>query len=220
MNSGPVKYKHHLLNDKWIIEDVYKGMRGGYFLEAGATNGVNGSATLVLERNYQWTGICVEPILGQFRRILEWRSCSADNRALYSETGLQLEFTHLPQKSGHSGLSQTLRQGTRRLAESSGACSKVLVETVSLMDLLAEHEAPDIIHYFCLDVEGAEYEILRAFPFDRPHTILAFSIEGAKCDDIMRRNGYKRVFNPHTSKTFEHYYLHNRIDNFLSRQTC
>lgn len=213
--NRPLKYKHHLLNDKWIIEDVYRGMRGGFFLEAGATNGVNGSATLVLERDYQWDGICVEPIPGQYRRILEWRRCSADNRALYSESGLCLEFTYLRERSGLSGLSTSLRQRTRQLAQAPNAATRISVQTVSLQDLFREHRAPRIIHYFCLDVEGAERAILRTFPFDGPNTILAFSIEGASCDEIMRHNSYRRVFNPHTSQTFEHYYLHNDIDRFL-----
>ena len=49
-----------------------------------------------------------------------------------------------------------------------GAVSQSVVkETVSLNHLLAHHRAPEVVHFLCLDVEGAEPEILGAFDFDR-----------------------------------------------------
>jgi hypothetical protein len=35
--------------------------RGGFFIEAGAHNGVEASNTLYLEKKLGWTGILVEP---------------------------------------------------------------------------------------------------------------------------------------------------------------
>jgi FkbM family methyltransferase len=208
-------YKHDLLNDKWIIEDVYRGKRGGFFVEAGATNGVNGSGTVVLERDYGWDGICVEAIDHQFKRILETRKCRADNRALFSETGRTINFTFLPDRSGRSGISDFLRQSSKDLGREPGAAVEVAKETVSLFDLLKEHNAPEIVHYFCLDIEGAELDVLRAFPFDTPYTILAFSIEGSKCNNLMLANGYREVRNRFTDRTFEKYFLHRDIERYI-----
>ena len=86
---------------------------------------------------------------------------------------------------------------------------------MSLFDLLEHYRAPEIIHYFCLDVEGSERQILETFPFDCPYRILAFSIEGHSCEEIMRLNRYRPVTNPYTLKTFERYYLHEDIARHL-----
>lgn len=210
-----MEYRHDLLNDKWVIEDVYHGMTGGFFLEAGAVNGVNGSATFVLEHDYAWSGICVEPIEKHYQALFRRRKCRADNRALYSESGLFLEFQRLNERSGLSGLTAHLRKSTRELAKSPGMAERILKETVSLFDLLKQHKAPEIIHYFCLDVEGAELKILEPFPFDCPYKILALSIEGNSCDALMRQNHYRPVRNSHTEKLFEHYYIHRNIDQYI-----
>ena len=43
----------------------------------------------------------------------------------------------------------------------------VEMTTVTLDDLLMRAKAPAFIHFMSLDIEGAELEALRAFPFDR-----------------------------------------------------
>src|SRR5450631_3924574 len=105
MMNSQLHYRHDLGNDRWIVECVYPGLRGGYFLEAGATNGVNGSATYELESALDWSGLCVEPIPWQFEQVKKFRKCAADRRALWHTTGLQLEFLIFPSRTGHSGLS-------------------------------------------------------------------------------------------------------------------
>ena len=51
-----------------------------------------------------------------------------------------------------------------------GAVSQSVVkETVSRsMTCESHHGAPEVVHFLCLDVEGAEPEILGAFDFDGP----------------------------------------------------
>jgi FkbM family methyltransferase len=213
------EYKNGCANDKWIVEEIYRGMRGGFFVEAGAGNGVEGSCTLVLERDYGWSGIGVEVNPSGYKRLQERRTCKTDNRALYSESGLALEFVRIRGQVGLSGLEKHLRGSTKRLAEGLGPRAEHLtVETVSLHDLFEQHGAPEIIHYVALDVEGAEPEILRTFPFDRPRKILALSIEGPRCGDTLQAHGYRAVKNPHTDQTFEHYYLHPDFERLAAIQ--
>ena len=46
--------------DLWaLFENKFK--RDGFFVEFGATDGVTGNNTLLLEREYGWTGILAEP---------------------------------------------------------------------------------------------------------------------------------------------------------------
>ncbi|MDA9981739.1 hypothetical protein N9H39_03180 [Gammaproteobacteria bacterium] len=46
--------------DRWVVETL-KGKKNGFFLEIGASDGVNLSNTYALERELGWTGCCVEP---------------------------------------------------------------------------------------------------------------------------------------------------------------
>ena len=210
-----MKWRHNLFNDRWAIEDVWRGMRGGFFIEAGAVNGLNGSATYVLEHDFGWNGICVEAIDHFYDAIPKFRNCKRDNRALYSESGLTLDFAQIEDQSGQSGLTAKLRKEARNMIASTP--EKVTVtpkQTVTLSDLLREHDAPELIHYLCLDVEGAELEVLRVFDFSGPYKILSASIEGKRGAWIMKHFGYVPVVNPYSSADFEFYFLHPDIDRY------
>lgn len=207
-----MKYRHKLQNDRWVVEDVYRGMRGGYFVECGSTNGIRANATYILEKEYGWDGICVEANDAQYPDLVRNRSCRTDNRALYAESDLMLDFMALSEHRGRSGLERHLRRGTRELAETEGTILQK--KTVSLFDLLRQHDAREIVHYVGLDVEGAEALILETFPFDAPYKLLALSTEGNACAGILARNGYRQVLNPHTTRTHEFHYLHRDIDRY------
>jgi hypothetical protein len=47
--------------DAWVINEVFGKKTGGFFLELGAFDGFSDSNTYVLEKRYQWGGICIEP---------------------------------------------------------------------------------------------------------------------------------------------------------------
>jgi hypothetical protein len=53
-------FNYHTWNDKWVV-DVFNKKRDGFFVEAGALNGILGSCTYVLESKLGWKGILVEP---------------------------------------------------------------------------------------------------------------------------------------------------------------
>ena len=205
MESGAV-YGHHARNDQWIAEDVFPGLRGGFFVEAGACGGMSGSATLVLERDLGWTGIAVEPLDSYYKTLVAHRTCSTDNRCLSDVTGGTVEFLSYVEDRARSGIAELNKNG--RWADKHGATPEMMVkETVTLADLLDQHHAPETIHYLCLDVEGAEATILGAFDFtSRP--ILAVSTEGGRCDQLLADAGYRRVENRHAPDRFDHYFLH------------
>ena len=197
-------YKHDLLNDKWIVECVFPQLRDGFFVEAGATNGVNGSATLYLERELNWNGICIEPIPHQYEKIKEYRSCIAENKALWSSTGEILDFTYYPKRSGHSAVSAENKNQEKLINED---FKIIKIESITLTDVLKKFNAPKIIDYFCLDVEGSEKRVLEKFLKDDIYKIKAMSVEGHNCNDILLNFGYKRVKNPFTVVKFETYWI-------------
>jgi FkbM family methyltransferase len=207
-----VEFGHSAKNDQWVIEAVFPGLRGGYFIEAGACGGHKGSASYVLEREFGWNGICVEPLPTQYERLCKLRSCETDNRCISNTTGDFVEFRTYPDDPPRSGIDSLNING--KWAEKRGAREVMLTkETVTLADLLEQHNAPPTIHYVCLDVEGAELVILEPFDFDGDRRMLALSIEGPKCDALLAARGYIQVANPYAPDFYDRYFVHNSISD-------
>jgi FkbM family methyltransferase len=206
----PMEYRHHLLNDRWIAEAVFPGLQGGYFVEGGACEGTWVSACYALETELGWDGICIEPADEYYPLLVQQRHCQTDNRCLWDRSGESVAFTSYetdPARSGITEVNKTLLDD--RLPGASVTSSQK--QTVSLHDLLAEHDAPSTIHYLALDIEGAEQRVLESFDFDGPYRVLAVSIEGHLCNQLMRDLGYVRAVNPFTTELYEAYFLHPEL---------
>jgi hypothetical protein len=170
--------------DRFVLE-VLNGLRGGFFLDSGAANGVRGSNTLLLERDYGWRGICVEPNDAMYADLVAHRDCLCYHCCLDERDG-EVEF--LESGGVFGGILRTysashLAFARRMIAEGdpelrnpslhrSGAVpaadpqAAVLKPARSLRSILRESDAPPVIDYWSLDTEGSELALLRSFPFD------------------------------------------------------
>ena len=71
------------------------------------------------------------------------------------------------------------------------------VKTISLLDLLDTYQAPKTIDYLSIDTEGSEYEILKAFDFDKyKFRVITcehnFTSMREKIYDLLISKGYQR----------------------------
>src|SRR5262245_43652313 len=57
----PSIFKGQKGQDRWVLMEVLRWQRGGFFLDLAAADGVTDSNTHVLERWFGWAGICIEP---------------------------------------------------------------------------------------------------------------------------------------------------------------
>lgn len=202
-----VEFGHHAQNDRWVIELVFPGLRGGYFVEAGACGGYLGSASYLLERDFGWTGLCVEPQDEYYKLLCRLRSCRTDHRCLSGTTGDTVEFLCYPDDPPRSGI-RALNNNGAWAAQRDAIGETTTKQTVTLHDLLDQHRAPATIHYLCLDVEGAESTILEPFDFEGDRQILALSVEGNRCTAMLEARGYRRVKNPFASREIDYYFVH------------
>ena len=205
-DAATVEYSHHAQNDRWVVEAVFPGLRGGFFVEAGACGGGEGSASYVLERAFDWRGICVEPGDEYFRMLKRDRNCARDHRCLADRTGDRVEWLSYPDDLARSGI-RSLNKNDTWAEQQQAKWRTSRKETVTLADLLQQHDAPRTIHYLGLDVEGAERTILEPFDFDGNWNILAISVEGSKCDELLAARGYLRVQNPFEPHSIDHYFI-------------
>jgi FkbM family methyltransferase len=152
-----MSYGSALGQDEWILQEVYPGKTGGYFVEAGALNGVDESNTVRLERERGWQGLLVEPATPYFRELEKNRRAALENVCLLDRE-TDVDFL---EAGGHGGIPEFFSANYQQTGR---ATQKKALPLATLLD---KHHAPARIDYLSLDTEGTELTILQAFPFDR-----------------------------------------------------
>lgn len=104
-------------------------MRGGYFVEFGATNGIELSNPFLLEKKYNWRGILVEPARVWHNGLSINRGCLVDTRCVWAESGLHLQFNEVHGLSTLDTFSNSDMHSAFRQAG-----TRYQVETISLLD--------------------------------------------------------------------------------------
>ena len=170
--------------------------RDGYFVEFGATNGVELSNTYLLEKDFGWNGILAEPAKVWHEDLSANRTASIDFDCVWSKSGDLVNFTVAP-KAEYSTISSFTRKDAHVSERSKG--ETYLVKTVSLNDLLRRHGAPSKIDYLSIDTEGSEFEILRAFDFNQYAISVItcehnFSSQLSEIYKLLTSYGFVRVF--------------------------
>lgn len=163
----------------------------GFFVEFGATNGVELNNSLLMEQEFGWSGILAEPARMWHDDLRRNRSCKIETDCVWKKTGERLSFTETP-RGENSGISDLVKR-SRQLRGTS-----YLVETVTLNDLLERHGAPDVIDYMSVDTEGSEFEILQGFDFTE-HRFRTLTIEHnfapqrEEIHKLLTGHGYRRI---------------------------
>jgi len=147
------------------VIDFYKNKKDGFFIEIGANDGINLSNTYLLEKEYNWKGICCEPLPHIFDQLVMNRPNSICYReAVYNKSGLSLIFNIAHHSELLSGIAEHI-DAHKNTVDSNK--TTIQVETISLLDVLDKANAPKFIEYMSIDTEGSELEILRNFDFDK-----------------------------------------------------
>jgi len=163
LQSLPFKYSNYQYSqygqDVFLDKHVFKqSVTEGYFVEAGAVNGVLDSNTLLFELRYNWTGLLVEanpanypPLAVTGRKAWVAPVClSLEPRATFAP------FTEDDQlDGGMAGLVPADATEGKRIRQ---------LQCFPLYSLLLAVRAPPVT-LLVLDIEGAEYQVLKEFPW-------------------------------------------------------
>lgn len=151
--------------------EQYLNFNNGYFVELGANDGINQSNTLYYERYKHWRGVLIEPAPHNYLLCRQHRSpanhivCNACTSFDYKEQFVEIAYSDL--MSAPIGLESDIPNPLAHAKEGRqflhpfdehyifGALAK------PLNAILAEANAPSIIDFLSLDVEGAEMEVLK-----------------------------------------------------------
>jgi FkbM family methyltransferase len=167
--------------------------RDGYFVEFGATDGVNISNSYFFEKHLGWKGIVAEPARMWHHDIAINRNCHVETQCVWSSSGAVLQFSEVAELSTLSDFAEIDHHAKTRQKN-----TKYDVRTISLDDLLTRYDAPRHIDYLSIDTEGSEFDILNAFDFTR-HTFGVITCEHNhtpardKIYALLSSHGYRRV---------------------------
>ncbi len=191
----------------WML----KQKKNGVYIEFGATDGVFGSNSLMLERE-GWRGILSEPAKCWHQRLKQNRpNATIDFRCVWKETGNQLEFSECEAE----GLS-TIKEFSNldHHADVREKSVHYMVTTVTLNDLLDQHGLSGA-DYLSIDTEGSEFEILRAWdPAKHPISIITVEhnyVEKNRnaIEKLMCSRGYVPMLRKFSQ--FDDWYVHSSL---------
>ena len=91
------KSKSQIFQDLFVLNEL-DYLENGFFIEIGAANGIDLSNTYLLETEFKWSGIVVEPAKIWKQEIDKIRNCTVSYDCLYSKTGLEVNFLEKKQK--------------------------------------------------------------------------------------------------------------------------
>jgi len=194
-----MEYKSKHLQDKFIV-NYFKGKRNGVFIDIGAHDGESLSNTYILEKEFGWNGICIEPMPHEYQKLIECRNCKTYNCAIYDKNGIE-KFT-MVQSDGYpdmlSGITKdiTFKHMNGILSESERlkAPLKIIdVETRVLNEILEENNIYHI-DVLSIDTEGAELKILKSIDYNKFFIDLIIYENGEntnKIRDFLKSSGFR-----------------------------
>jgi len=154
--------------DRYLEQNVFKGLKKGMFVDVGAHDGVSLNNTLYFEQTNGWTGINIEPNPEVFEQLKKNRpNCININCAVSSKNGTAEFLCNKGRTEMLSGLknhfdSRHLNRIQNENGQHGGSTDSIVVNTRTLESICDEH-AIQRIHYLSIDVEGAEFEVIRSF---------------------------------------------------------
>jgi len=151
------------LKQDLLCLDYFDKKRDGYFVDIGAGNGRDLSNTYLLEKEYGWKGICVEPLDAPFKLCQECRPNSICRQTAIYDKEAEVEFSYIEGSSGedymYSGITKDIKHHVTKVENSA---KKILMNTITLNKLLEEAGAPEVMDFLSIDTEGSESKILEA----------------------------------------------------------
>tara|TARA_B100002019_G_scaffold225742_1_gene198763 strand:- start:70 stop:780 length:711 start_codon:yes stop_codon:yes gene_type:complete len=157
-NYNKIEFKSQLDQDKKVLK-YFNYKKNGFFIEAGANDGIKHSNTYYLEKKYNWKGICIEPVPNIFNKLIKNRNCINLQEVLYDINDKEI-ILDLAEQDGYSGIKNDMDHKRKTI-------KSFTFKTKTLTKVLNDNNAPSNIDYLSLDTEGSELKILKGLDFDK-----------------------------------------------------
>lgn len=176
--------------DKFLEESVFKGFKGGIFMDVGAHDGISINNTLFFEKNRDWTGVNIEPLPHIYEKLITNRPQCINLNFAVSDTNGTAEFIY---NTGYTEMLSGLKNNydhrhTKRLEmelQKMGGNSQIIQIETKRLDTICKENNINHIHLLSIDVEGAEFSVIKSIDF-----------ESVFIDVIVFENNYSDVSDP------------------------
>jgi len=161
--------------DKFVLETFFKKKDGTYktdgrFIDIGAHNGVDLSASYVFEE-LGWDGICIEPMVEQYEQLKQARKCQAVNATISDLINPYVTFNKIighPEAEMLSGIVEKydprhIERIKKDLAYFGAKTESRIIRNYTFNELIE----PGHIDVLFVDTEGGEQEILNSIDFSK-----------------------------------------------------
>ena len=165
-------YYSQCKQDEMMERMVFKGYKSGIYMDIGAHDGVTYNNTLYFAKHNGWTGINVEPLKSVYDKLVLSRPNDINlNYAVANTDGTAEFMANTGYTEMISGLVSTYdsRHDTRLKNENSVMGSKTDIITVNTkrVETICDEYNITHINYLTIDVEGAEFEVIKSINFDK-----------------------------------------------------
>lgn len=166
-----MKYYSQYNQDSYLETNFFKGYKNGIFMDVGSHDGITINNTLYFEREHNWHGINIEPIKEVYDKLIVNRPSSINiNCAICNYEGT----TDFVLNKGYPEMISGIKDYYNpkhfdrlkiHIQESGGSSEIVKVSTRTIESICKEHNIKNI-NYLSIDVEGAEFEVIKSINFD------------------------------------------------------
>ncbi|KAG7367794.1 methyltransferase FkbM domain containing protein [Nitzschia inconspicua] len=203
-----------------VVLSLLRNQTHGYFIDLASNDATILSNTYILERYYQWKGLCIEPNPIYWYNLTRYRpNCRIVAAVVGNQTMDTVHFDYTQQD--HGGIAGTgFDNGPKHQRTST------IEPTVTLQDILNRFHhhnnnnnnddddgIPSVIDYLSLDVEGAEQFILQSFLPLQSYMFRIMTIERPK-EPLKRsliQHGYKQLLR--LSRWGETLWIHSSFEH-------
>ena len=158
--------------DMYLENNIFKNYKNGFYVDVGAHDGLSINNTLYFEKNNNWTGINIEPIKKVFDKLVNNRpnninlNCAVCNNDGQTEFLCNTGYTEMI-----SGIKHTFdHRHMQRLQNENnqmGSTTEVINVNTKKLETIFNENNVSHINYLSIDVEGAEFEVIKSINFDK-----------------------------------------------------
>ena len=194
--------------------------QSGFYVEVGANDGRSSSNTFWLEREMNWNGLLIEPVLHKYfemkqsrdprKNIVAYGACVSDD---FKSDYLKLYYSNLMTAPDYGEGEIFAMKGESFLSEGEEVLP-IWAPAVTLRKILNDNRVSHI-DFLSVDVEGGEFGVLNGFPWETVQVdlILIESTQDSIACRLLEDKGYEHI----VDLVNNHFYRSSEIATTLSR---
>ena len=158
--------------DEYLEMNIFKRFKNGFYVDVGAHDGVSINNTLYFEKTHNWKGINIEPIKKIFYKLVINRPNDINlNYAICNYNGDTEFLCNTGYTEMISGIKENFDprhwERLQRDNNQTGATTELIKVNTKKLETIFDEYNVSHINYLSIDVEGAEFEVIKSINFDK-----------------------------------------------------